>query len=311
VEPADQASRRNRKPAGPARALAVRKALTLFGLVQLDFAGTLPLADGRYVVREGDAEDVLVLRTLSAPAPPRRRRRARPADADSEPGALPLTRVTAVRASRRFADEAEAGSWLERAVASEDSIDEALEAAARLLNRALHAHAVASGAAPHEAHAGAASVARIGYGSGEEVAGGSFARAREVDPRAGASRRRRRAEELRPQERVGAVLAGRERLDACETLLMRARADLDAGRDREAALQLRIALEALLVELASALDDAGHRDDMATLKARRGEAVAAAEAAVKGELDPAQLESVADLTAVCERVLRRRRILGS
>ena len=41
-------------------------------------------------------------------------------------------------------------------------------------------------------------------------------------------------------------------VDACETLLLRARADLDAGRRREAALQLRVGLEALLVELEEA-----------------------------------------------------------
>ena len=123
---------------------------------------------------------------------------------------------------------------------------------------------------------------RIGYGSGEEVADGRFTAAREVDVRAsGASRRRRREEELRPQERVAAVLGGRERLDACETLLLRARADLDAGRDREAALQLRVGLEALLVELQGALADPGHEEDMATLSERRSEVGEAANAALQ------------------------------
>ena len=60
------------------------------------------------------------------------------------------------------------------------------------------------------------------------------------------------------------MLGGRERIDACETLLLRARADLDAGRDREAALQLRVGLEALLVELDGALADPGHEEDMAS-----------------------------------------------
>ncbi len=94
-----------------------------------------------------------------------------------------------------------------------------------------------------------AATVRIGHGSGKEVASGRFSSAREVDVRGGRSQRRRREEELRPQERVAALLGGREQLDACETLLLRARADLDAGRNREAALQLRVGLEALLVEL--------------------------------------------------------------
>ena len=49
------------------------------------------------------------------------------------------------------------------------------------------------------------------------------------------------------------MLGGRERVDVCETLLLRARADLDAGREREAALQLRVGLEALLAELKGGL----------------------------------------------------------
>ena len=49
----------------------------LFGFAQLDFAGTLPLADGRYLARNLDGESVLVLRTLGAPPPALRRRRYR------------------------------------------------------------------------------------------------------------------------------------------------------------------------------------------------------------------------------------------
>jgi hypothetical protein len=151
---------------------------------------------------------------------------------------------------------------------------------------------------------------RIGYGTGEEVAAGRFSVAREVDVRAaGRSRRRRREEDLRPQERLAAVLGARERLDACETLLLRARADLDAGRVREAALQLRPGLDALLLELAGALKDPGHEEDMEALERRREEARSAAEAALRGELDPGSEASVRELTALAERVLRRRRVL--
>ena len=152
---------------------------------------------------------------------------------------------------------------------------------------------------------------RIGYGSGEEVAAGRYTAAREVDVRAtGASRRGRRAEELRPQERVAAVLGGRERIDACETLLLRARADLDAGRTREAALQLRVGLEALLVELAGALADPGHDEDMATLEARRGEVGRGRRTPpCAATSTPSSSRSVRELLEICERVLRRRRVL--
>ena len=108
---------------------------------------------------------------------------------------------------------------------------------------------------------------------------------------------------------MAAVLGGREQLDACETLLLRARADLDAGRDREAALQLRVGLEAILVELKGALSDPGHEVDLARLTARRRAAGAAANAALRGALDPTQRVNVQDLLEVSERVLRRRRVL--
>jgi hypothetical protein len=151
---------------------------------------------------------------------------------------------------------------------------------------------------------------RIGFGTGEQTAEGQFTSAREVDVWAsGASKRRRRQEDLRPQERVAAVLGGREQIDACETLLLRARADLDAGRAREAALQLRVGLEALLVELKGGIADAGHDEDMATLEERRHEAGEAANAALGGELTSAQAHDVRELLEICERVLRRRRIL--
>ncbi len=151
---------------------------------------------------------------------------------------------------------------------------------------------------------------RIGYGSGEETADGRYSAAREVDVWAsGASRRRRREEDLRPQERVAAVLGGRERIDVCETLLLRARADFDAGREREAALQLRVGLEALLAELASAVADPGHEKDFAALRARRPEAGEAANQALQGDLDAHGATVVRELLELSERIVRRRRVL--
>jgi hypothetical protein len=286
----------------------------LFGFVQFEFAGTLAVGDGRYMVRDGDSERVLVLETLGAPSPPRRRRRrSREAEASATPASLPLTRATAVRASEPFDAEEEAARWLEQTSAEEETIDKVVTEAVGLLNRALHAHATASGD-PHvqTLTPRRAIVVRLGYGSGEEVADGEFSAAREVDTKAGAAtRRQQRAEELRPQERLAAVLGGRERLDACETLLLRARADLDAGRNREAALQLRVGLEALLIELRGALSDPGHEEDMATIEGRRSDVGALANAALQDDLNKTQLQQLRDTQALCERVLRRRRVLGS
>ncbi|MDX6609738.1 MAG: hypothetical protein QOF85_1663 [Solirubrobacterales bacterium] len=180
------------------------------------------------------------------------------------------------------------------------------------LNAALHAHAVASGDPhPQAVTPRRAVTVRIGYGSGEQLADGVFTAAHQVDLGQGPGpRRRQRDEELRPQQRLAAVLGGREQLDACETLLLRARADLDAGRDREAALQLRVGLEALLVELRGALVDPSHEKDMAALQGRRHEVGELADAALGGELNAEQAEGLGEMLALAERVLRRRRVLS-
>jgi hypothetical protein len=255
---------------------------------------------------------VLVIRTLGAPAPPaRRRRRPRRTEPEAEPAALPLTRVTAIRAFAPFAGEEEAVRWLDEATEADDTADSLVADGAELLNRALHVQAVAA-ADPHgvELPPERAVAVRIGYGSGEELADSTFSAARDVDVWAGgASRRRQRQEDLRPQERVAAVLGGRERTDACEILLLRARGDLDAGRRREAALQLRVGLEAVLAETQGGSGDPGHDEDLGTLSARRAEAGEAANAALRGELSPTQAQQVRELLEICERVLRRQRVL--
>jgi hypothetical protein len=219
--------------------------------------------------------------------------------------------VTAIRAFAKFEDEDEAARWLDEACEAEDTVDVLVAEAAALLNRALHAQAVSTANPSSRGELAAEDAERvaIGYGSGEETAAGRFRDARRVDARAGASRRRRREEELRPQERVAGVLSGRERLDACETLLLRARADLDAGREREAALQLRVGLEALLVELKGAVADPSHEEDIGTLSSRKSEVGEAANAALEGDLSPEQRGHVEKLLQIGERVLRRRRVL--
>jgi hypothetical protein len=283
----------------------------LFGSVQLEFPGVLTVADGRYVLRDVDCERVLVLETLGAPAPPRRRRRrAREVDPEAPPAALPLGRVTVVRAHLPFEHEDEARAWLDSSVDSEEQLDALLAEAFELLNRALHAQSVAS-ADPSDGVLSPrdAVTARLGYGSGEQVAAGELSEARAIDPNAGTSRKRQRREELRPQERLAAVLGGRERFDPCEVLILRARADLDAGRNREAALQLRIGLEALLVEFTDPPADSSHDEDMAALTASRTAMGELANAALQSSLNEEQLHRAQELVAICERVIRRRRIL--
>ncbi len=249
------------------------------------------------------------MQTVGAPRAGKRRRRAREAEA-AETAELPLTRVTAVRADP-FSGEEDAAAWLDQVAADHEALADAAEEGLRLLNRALAVQRAAAGDPYVQARSAEhAQAIRVGYGSGEQVAEGEWAQARELEPGAPLrGRRARRDADLRPQERIAAVLGGRESLDACETMLARARLDLDAGHMREAALQLRVGLEALLVELRGALKDPGHEEDMELLSERRGEVGNAANLALRGDLDEASAESVRELLPIAERVLRRRRVL--
>jgi hypothetical protein len=82
---------------------------------------------------------------------------------------------------------------------------------------------------------------------------------------------------------------------AAEELVLRARADLDAGRNREAALQARVAIEALIAETGT---DALERE--------RQTVIAAAAAALAGEPP----DGVDEAVAAMEALLRRRRLGG-
>ena len=147
---------------------------------------------------------------------------------------------------------------------------------------------------------------RIGYGDGDDLVDGFYGEALRL-PRERTRRSRHAA--LRPQERLTALLTGRERPLACEELILRARADLDAGRLREAALQVRVGLEAMLSER-ERLDTAAQADDLAFLDGRRQLTGEAANEALRGELADGRAAEVAETIEVCERVLRRRAAYG-
>ena len=233
---------------------------------------------------------MVVLRTLGAP--PRRllRRRRKKGVADAQPEPVPTTRATIVRAQPLESAEA-ADSWLEATAADSG---EAVATATRELNFVLRSHrAAAADPYARDVRAEHALVVRLGYGEGEQVADGRFGRAVELPKEA---RKRKRGEALAPQERLAAILGGRERLLVGEELLLRARLDLDAGRAREAALQARIALEALLGEL----------DDRfgSPLRPLRDQVARAANAALDGDLsaeDTAAVEDAVSQMAVAAR----------
>jgi hypothetical protein len=246
-------------------------------------------------------------------APPRQtrfaaRRRRRPTDASSEPEPLIATRLTAVR-SKEPLDEEKAAPWLAALRADSAALEAFVDEGVAVLNRAIHAQRAASmdpylpDIAPEKA-----SVIRAGYGSGQEVADGNWREAVRLPPVA-PKRKRRRAQALAPQQRVASVLGGHEQIAPFETLLLRARLDLDQGRTREAALQLRGGLEALLADIPVGVAGDELRD-LEQLGERQEAVDAAAAEAGAGALSEASGEQVEEALAICERVLRRRRILS-
>ena len=208
-----------------------------------------------------------------------------------------MTRATViVRAGAGGRGGAEA--WL--AATSEATVRDALA----VLNRALHARRIAA-ADPLGVEVGPSSalVTRVGYGDGEEVADGLWTVARELP--AGPARVRREAA-LRPQERFAALLSGRDVALACELLALRARADLDHGREREAALQLEAALGVARAELAGWRELDGMAARLQELEALAGGVGAAAGAARAGGFDAAGRDVVAHALGRLEAALRAR-----
>jgi hypothetical protein len=239
---------------------------------------------------DGPAEAVLVLRTLAAPERRvRRGRRPRPVER-AQPEPVPTARATVVR-PEPFDSREEADSWLTSLRRDDDAVQAELETALHVVNRARAAQRAAAG----DPYAGDVSAAqalacRLGYGSGEAVAEGRFADAIEL-PRAGVGRPRRSMQA--PDERFAALLGGREEPLLAEEHVLRARADLNAGREREAALEARIALEALVVELGEQAPGD-----------QRERVRAAANAALEGG-EPAEVE---EAVAAMEAAIRRRRL---
>ena len=285
--------------------------MPLFPFAQFEVAGLLGIPAGRYLARddERDADDVLVISSLQAPRRDRRRRSRRARDAGEPAGAesLPATRATVVRATAPFDDGAAAEQWLAGMRRDPDARDEFAGDARILLNSALHAHRAAA-MDPYGAELGphGAVATRIGFGDGDELAAGRWTEAVEAPPDPG---RRRRAETLQPQERLAAVLAGRGGVDACETLVLRARLDLDNGRAREAALQLEPAIRAVLAEL-SAEPGSDQAEDLERLAEQERRVSEAARQALAGGLPAESAGVVAEALALAERALRRRRLLG-
>ncbi len=288
--------------------------MSLFAFVQMEFPWAFGPPDGRYVIRghAGQPSHVLVLGTLGA-AERRRtlgRRRPKASVAGQEPDPTPVvtSRVTLIQADP-LADASAGAAWVKTANLDAEA-DEAIE----VLNRVLHAFRTAA-MDPYvrEVTRAQALVVRAGVGEGEAVAHGRWGDAVELPPPSAgkaAGLGRRRESVLRPQERLAAVLSGRDVALAAEELTLRARLDLDAGRGREAALQVRAALEAALAELQPWADGADLSARIGELRDLRGVVGDAANRALQGGLDDETAADVERTVGRLEAALRVRTSVG-
>jgi hypothetical protein len=207
-------------------------------------------------------------------------------------------RATVVEVGDPLAGAERAAAWLSGA--GETELADGLV----VLNRALHAYRIA--AADPQAHGVGrhdALVARLGYGAGEQVADGLWTDARElIDP----APRRRRSRIPAAQARLAALLTGRHPALACEELALRARLDLDEGREREAALQVLIALDAARAELPGDPAAPALEQRVQELHELHEGVAAAAQAALRGALGPPEREATAFALSRIEAALRAR-----
>ena len=182
------------------------------------------------------------MQELDAPRPQRRgRRRPRPVD-PGEPAQVPVTRVTVTGVS--FEDVASGSAWLKETLRSRERGMQELREATRIVNRALNAvRAESRDPLVQEIGATKALAIRMGHGTGDELAEGRWTEASQLP-----HQRRGRLEDVDPQSRVAAVLAGREEVHPAETLMQRARLDAQQGRDAEARYGLQAARGALREE---------------------------------------------------------------
>lgn len=277
---------------------------TAFRFVQFELPWAPGPPAGRYVVREHLGEPpghVVVVRQLSAAERRRPRRRPRGEESDPTPREVTTWRLTVIDA-RPLAGADAAADWLRRAD-HEALVHDALER----LSRVLHFHRIAAADPTARDLAAAESlVVRVGYGRGEQVADATWDAAVAL-PMPKQSKRPRTAA-LRPQERLAALLAGRDAPLACEELALRARSDLDAGREREAALQLQVALRASRAELQPWRDAGDLAARLAQLDDLQAGVDDAAARALEGGLERDQAENVAFALQRLEAALRARTV---
>lgn len=223
-----------------------------------------------------------------------------------------VTTVTVIRAQEPLGSEAEARIWLTR-LEEDEFIQTLLDEALATVDRAFAAEAAATGRPYAESPAlGQILSARVGFGDGDHVSEGRFTEAMEVDARGGtASARRERLARTRPLARIAAIIGGKDSARACEYLIPRVRADLDASRVLAAALAIENAVRATVVEMDGVLDEPDHERDLDRIEAMLPDLTVMTDTLLADPKVWAGLaDSLEEPLLIAERVVRRQRILN-
>jgi hypothetical protein len=266
-----------------------------------EFQGTLTEVEARNfdlagVTRRTGATDVLVVAVTRAPAGKLRiLRKARPVELHDPPAEVPLAMISLVEGSRPC-EYAEAQRRFEALASSLEDQDRLVATALAVLNKAIRGYRAGT-RDPYaiEVTRRDARKIRVGFGSTEEVADGRWTAAVELPPPPGG--RISRADRLRPEEAVAAVLSSRTTVLESEDLVLRALIDLDNGRTRAAAYQVGAAMRLLEHELSSA--ETASAADIEKLAARAPRVGELEAAAAQGQLSTAE---IADLEGIIEFV---------
>jgi hypothetical protein len=255
--------------------------VALFSAIQVETGQPVGPPDGRYLMRPGEGQPPEYVLIFAAAA------------------------VTIISVAEPLEDDRAASAWLKRAG------EEELISALGVLDRAIHAFrqivADAEVSAPGRRQL---TGARLGYGDGDQLAGGRFHESRELPPPRG-PRFQRRAKVLEPQARLAAALSGREPLLICAELALRASADMEAGRDREGALGAMIALDSAIAELSLDAQAEVLAGRVSELRSLRDGVVAAAQDALSSRPSPTQADDVAHALSRLEAALRARAVASA
>ncbi len=145
-----------------------------------------------------------------------------------------------------FSGEGAAQEWLATVLADDEVAAGLLAEVATTVNRAMLSYRVAApDAYASDLNPESALAVRFGYGTGQQVSDGKWTEAAELAEGRRRSLRVQMIDGVGAQERIAAVLGGRDEVRPDESLLVDAERAAAQGRDRLAALTLGLAIETL------------------------------------------------------------------